>query len=90
MNLSRTKITSMDSAKPADVLCEESKVKQSADQHRPLELYGPDKPEDIVDMEVELEGVDISQEVMPASAQSFAIAAPPTQADPTVSTQAEQ
>ena len=39
-------------------------------------------PEGIVDMEVELEGVDISQEVLHASAQSFAIAAPPTRLIP--------
>ena len=47
-------------------------------------------PEVIVNMEVEMKGVDISQEVLPASAQSFAIATPSTQADPTGSTQEEQ
>ena len=60
---------------PAEALTVAPEIGSQADA--PISFGSINIPEDIVNMEVEPEGVDMNQEVLPASAQSFAIATPP-------------
>ena len=73
---------------PAEALTVASGIGSQADA--PIFVGSINIPEDIVEMEVEPKGVDMNQEVLPTSAQSFAIVTPPAQADPTENRQEEQ
>ena len=73
---------------PAEALTLASEISSQADA--PISFGSLDIPGDIANMEVEQEGVDMDQDVLPPSAQSFAIATPPTQADSTHGNQEAQ
>ena len=71
---------------PAEALTLASEISSQADA--PISVGSLVVPAHIANMEVE--GVDMDQEVLPPSVQSFAIATPPTQAESTDEKQEEQ